>query len=191
MDASVLASIAKWPNVPDVYGWLSLTGRGQWRLRGEPIANRAINEFIGRNYAADGQGRWFFQNGPQRVYVALERAPWVVRVQPDGGLRTHTGLTPRALRAAALIDGASILLLTDLGAGSIDDRDVERFLAALEDERGRPVDDAALELALGSGQTLYVAGARCGLGEARVPLQTLSADALERAFGFVAVPTAD
>jgi hypothetical protein len=191
MDESVLAALAKWPNVPDVYGWLSLTARGQWRLRGEPIANPAIRDFIGRNYAADAQGRWYFQNGPQRVYVALERAPWVFRLQPDGGLRTFTGLAPRRLRAAALVDGASFVLLTDLGAGNVDDRDVERFLAALEDQQGRGLDDAALDRVLGGEQPLYVAGARCGLGDARVPLQRLAADELERAFGFVAVPAGD
>src|SRR5690606_15898587 len=35
MDPEVLAAIAKWPNVPAVYGWLGLTARGEWRLRGE------------------------------------------------------------------------------------------------------------------------------------------------------------
>jgi len=75
MDADVLAAIAKWPNVPAVYGWLLLTKRGEWRIRGEPIVNAAIGDFIGRNYAADDRGRWFLQNGPQRVYVDLELSP--------------------------------------------------------------------------------------------------------------------
>src|SRR5512137_2286300 len=123
MDSSVLASIARWPNVPDVYGWLSLTRRGQWRLRGEAIGNPAIREFIGRNYAADPQGRWYFQNGPQRDFVALELAPWVYRLHPGGPMRTFTGNAPRRLLGAALVDGANFAVLTELGAGSIDDRD--------------------------------------------------------------------
>ena len=49
MDESVVAALAKWPNVPAVFGLLALTGRGEWRLRGEPIANVAIRDFIGRN----------------------------------------------------------------------------------------------------------------------------------------------
>ena len=71
MDADVLAAIARWPNVPAVYGWLSLTARGEWRLRGERIENAAIRAFFDRNYAGDAQGCWYVQNGPQRVYVAL------------------------------------------------------------------------------------------------------------------------
>lgn len=188
MDASVVEAIAKWPDVPHVYGWLRLTARGEWRLRGEPVANAAIRGFIGRNYACDERGRWFFQNGPQRVYVELELAPWVYRLQPDGRLHTFTGLQPRQLHAAALIDGKALVLLTELGAGSIDDRDAERLVAALTDRRGRSLDDAALERALGGGPSLFVAAARLDLGEATVPLQRLSKQALAGAFGFDPAP---
>jgi len=188
MDDSVLAAIARWPDVPHVYGWLRLTARGQWQLRGEPIANAAMRDFIGRNYAGDECGRWFFQNGPQRVYVELELAPWVYRLQPDGRPSTFTGLQPRQLRAAALVDGKAFVLLTDLGAGSLDDRDAERLLAALSDSDGVPLDDAAMERALGDGQSLYVRAACLGLGDALVPLQLLAGDALAASFGFDPAP---
>ena len=188
MDQSVVEAIAKWPDVPHVYGWLALSARGQWRLRGESVANAAIRDFIGRNYACDERGRWFFQNGPQRVYVELELAPWIFRLQPDGRLRTFTGLQPRQLHAAALVDGQALVLRTDLGAGGVDVRDAERVLAALTDRRGRSLDDAALERALGGEQALYVAAARLGLGEAIVPLQRLSREALAGAFGFDPAP---
>ena len=61
MDDIVKAAIAKWPNVPAVFGWLSLNGRGNWRIKDDPIENEAINEFIGRNYMNDGCGNWFFR----------------------------------------------------------------------------------------------------------------------------------
>ena len=77
MDETVLAAMAKWPGVPHVHGWLALTARGQWRLGGEPIAHAALRGFIDRIYACDRRGRWFFQNGPQRVYVTLELAPFL------------------------------------------------------------------------------------------------------------------
>ena len=32
MDQSVLDAVKRWPNVPAVYGWLSLTARGEWKL---------------------------------------------------------------------------------------------------------------------------------------------------------------
>ncbi len=50
MDEIVMQAMAKWPNVPDVFGWLSLDQRGNWRLRGEAMTHRGATEFIGRNY---------------------------------------------------------------------------------------------------------------------------------------------
>jgi Protein of unknown function (DUF2946) len=187
MDASVLAALAKWPDVPAVYGWLSLTARGEWRLCGEPIGNAVVREFIGRNYAGDTRGRWYFQNGPQRVYVALELAPWVYRFHPDGRLRTFTGVMPRRLLGAALVDGARFALLTELGAGGIDDRDAEHFLGALVDAAGRPLDEAELELALGGGQA-NVDAVRAGLIGGVLSLQRVSAADLGAVFGFKREP---
>ncbi len=97
MDEIVSRSMLKWPDVPAVYGWLSLDRRGNWAIktaggRFERIANAAVREFIGRNYAADAGGRWYFQNGPQRVFVALDYTPWVYRLADAGeGILAHTG----------------------------------------------------------------------------------------------------
>ena len=77
MDDTVMRAMAKWPNVPNAYGWLALDARGRWLLKGERIGNAGVVEFIGRNYAPDDRGRWFFQNGPQRVFVTIEIAPWI------------------------------------------------------------------------------------------------------------------
>ena len=57
MDAVVAQAMARWPNVPAVYGWLSLDRRGNWLIKGERIANHALREFIARNYEADENGR--------------------------------------------------------------------------------------------------------------------------------------
>ena len=93
MDEQVLRSLVKWPNVPDCYGWLALDRRGQWRMRdeftqqnylpGQVIVHQALNEFISRNYARDTQGRYFFQNGPQRVFITLDATPWITRIIPS------------------------------------------------------------------------------------------------------------
>lgn len=92
MDDAVIQSQIKWPAVPNCFGWLALDRRGVWRMRddyaqtngllGEPIKHVALNAFISRNYACDTEGRYFFQNGPQRVFVDLEATPWVVRMMP-------------------------------------------------------------------------------------------------------------
>ena len=95
MDERVKQAMAKWPNVPSCTGWLALDRRGVWRMRdeaaqqtgaaGAPIRHAALNGFINRNYAADESGCWFFQNGPQRVYIELAYTPWVVRLQLENG----------------------------------------------------------------------------------------------------------
>ena len=101
MDDQVLQSLMKWPNVPDCYGWLALDRRGQWRMRdeftqvnnlpGQVIQHVALKEFITRNYACDEIGRYFFQNGPQRVFITLDATPWITRILPsDKGLNFIT-----------------------------------------------------------------------------------------------------
>jgi len=164
MDDIVRQAIAKWPNVPDCYGWLGLDARGNWYMRddraqaagsfagelpaGEPpdeVRQRAskgsrlqhdkLIDFIQRNYESDAQGRWFFQNGPQRVYVELESTPLVWRVgpAPDFAVTAHTGAAARVQRC--LMDEAGrVYLDTDLGVGLVHTLDVAS--AAEEVERG-------------------------------------------------------
>jgi hypothetical protein len=189
MDASVLAAIARWPNVPDVYGWLSLTARGQWRLRGEAIGNAAIRDFIGRNYSHDERGCWCFQNGPQRVYVALELTPWVYRWHDGGGPVSHTGVRPRELRAAALLDDGRLVLATELGAGVIDDRDAPAMLPALAADGGARLDDALLERWLAGGVEATLTASVLGLSGAAVAVERLDAGRLGSRFGFVRDPS--
>ena len=125
MDEIVVRSLAKWPNVPAVYGWLDLDRRGNWLIKGERIGNLALREFIARNYAADEQGRWFFQNGPQRVYVRLAYTPFVVHYEGDA-LVDHCG--KRFTPTEVLQDEEGSVLIA--GEGSIallDDRDLERY----------------------------------------------------------------
>jgi hypothetical protein len=195
MDPEVLAAIARWPNVPAVFGWLSLTARGEWRLRGERIANAAIRAFIDRNYAGDERGRWFFQNGPQRVFVALAVTPWVLRVQPDGSVATHTGEQPRELRAAALLDDGRFVLDTERGAGLVDDRDGASFVRTITDRRGLPLDDRALERWLEqpdkTDRVSFVSAQRLGLAGLPVPIERLATGALAARFGFVPQPSAE
>lgn len=157
MDDIVKAAMAKWPNVPHCLGWLGLDARGQWYMRddrvqaigpfaalpGEDVAaskgsllrHDKLIEFIHRNYAADEHGQWFFQNGPQRVYVELEAAPFVWRLSPGGRVCSHTG-GEVARVAAVLVDEAGRLYLdTDVGFGLVHTADM--LLAADQVEAGR------------------------------------------------------
>lgn len=124
MDEIVARSIARWPNVPAVYGWLSLDRRGQWRIKGERIANPALREFISRNYECDAEGRWYFQNGPQRVYVDLDYTPLVVHFDGEA-LQDHCGRPFRG-QTAYLDDEGSVLVAGEGTIALLDDRDLAR-----------------------------------------------------------------
>ncbi|WP_168929207.1 DUF2946 family protein [Crenobacter intestini] len=128
MDAMVLAAMAKWPDVPAVYGFLALDARGRWWLTGERVGNAALTDFLARNYALDTAGRAYVQNGPQQVFVACARAPRVIRREagawraaPDGvtGSVDALWLTPEGELYAsfagslALIDDRELLPLVD------------------------------------------------------------------------------
>ena len=139
MDEIVARAMQKWPNLPQVFGWLRLDRRGNWLVKSrsggfERIGNKAVNEFIGRNYASDAAGRWYFQNGPQRVFVALDYTPWVYRLA-DGGtcLLAHNGMVANHLQYLILDEAGAMLAVSELGVGVISDRDlaplVERLAA--------------------------------------------------------------
>jgi hypothetical protein len=125
MDELVARSTAKWPDVPAVYGWLGLDRRGQWRIKGERVTHRGLREFIARNYQPDAQGRWYFQNGPQRVFVTLAYTPLVLHYE-DERLVDHCG---RVVEPAGMYldDEGSVLIEGGTAIGLLDDRDLERF----------------------------------------------------------------
>ena len=125
MDEIVARSLAKWPNVPAVYGWLELDRRGNWLIKGSRITNQALRDFIARNYESDAHGRWFFQNGPQRVYVKLAYTPLVVHYEGER-LVDHCG-RPFASKNVFQDDEGSVLIEGDRGVALLDDRDLERF----------------------------------------------------------------
>jgi hypothetical protein len=192
MDEIVKQAMAKWPNVPHCYGWLALDARGNWRMRdeaaqrndapGDKLANAALVGFINRNYAHDDKGNWYFQNGPQRVYVNLEATPFIARTDPAQGFVLQTGqaLTPEA---AFMTEAGALILQAGEIVAQLDDRDVAQVLACMELD-GRPasveailawLEDDAAELALVTG-------------DRRVRVERLSAEALPRRFGYVQAP---
>lgn len=128
MDETVLRSMAKWPDVPDVYGWLSLDRRGNWLIKGERIGNQAFREFIGRNYQPDERGCWFFQNGPQCVYVSLAYTPLVAHHEGQA-LIDQCG---RQFESQQLFldEEGSVLVQGATGIALLDDRDLERYSEA-------------------------------------------------------------
>lgn len=147
MDEIVRRAMVRWPDAPDVYGWLRLDARGNWRLKSpatqtfDLIGNTALREFIGRNYLGDERGRWFFQNGPQRVFVGLERAPLVFRIEGKA-LVDHCGRRVDRLDGLWLDEDQNVYGASEHGPGSLDDRDLMSFSDGLADVTG--VADSAL-----------------------------------------------
>lgn len=162
MDEIVKAALKKWPNVPHCYGWLALDARGDWYMRderiqaagpfpqvkGSRINHEKLREFIERNYASDEAGCWFFQNGPQRVYLQLEATPWIWRLGGEAAAVTITSHTGRdAQFESAWVDEAGRLYLaTDLGLGLVHTMDMELAANAVETGAWSPRDCTAAEL---------------------------------------------
>ncbi len=159
MDDIVKAAMAKWPNVPNCFGWLGLDSRGQWFMRddrvqaagsfqearGSLLRHEKLVDFIHRNYAADESGQWYFQNGPQRVYVELEITPWIWRLQPDGQVLSHTGLVAE-VQTCLLDESGHLYLVTDLGLGLVHSADMALAAEAVEAGRWKPQEVPAADL---------------------------------------------
>jgi len=141
MDEMVRLAMAKWPDVPAAFGWLTLDRRGSWLIRDERIINPLLIEFINRNYGHDRSGRWFFQNGPQRVFVRLAYAPWVLRTSAGDQLITHTGRLVEQINRAWIDDTGVVLFETEHGPATLDDRDIEAASARFVDDSGSPPEE--------------------------------------------------
>jgi hypothetical protein len=195
MDDIVKQAMAKWPNVPHCYGWLTLDARGNWRMRdeaaqqadsaGDKLNNATLVGFINRNYAHDDAGRWYFQNGPQRVYVNLEATPYIARTDPAQGLVLQTGAALATIERLYLTEvGVAIVQAADIVA-QVDDRDVAQLFEAME-LNGQPAGDEALLRWLDDGAGALTLRWR---GQA-VPVERIARDTLPERFGFVRTPTA-
>jgi len=192
MDEIVVRGMAKWPNVPAVYGWLSLDRRGNWLIKGERIGNPLVSEFIGRNYARDERGCWYFQNGPQRVFVNLQYTPLVLRiVGPENAplaLSTHTGKPVASLAGAWIDENGAVLLESEHGPGTIHDRDLERLLPYLIDANGNPLPEAVLDELMELAQQEKPVPLWLKYRDSSLKVEAIASRDVPRRFGFVAQP---
>jgi hypothetical protein len=198
MDEIVKQAMAKWPNVPHCFGWLALDARGQWRMRderaqalglpGETIRNAALLGFINRNYVSDDKGRWYFQNGPQRVYVSLELAPYIAHTDPVQGFVLHTGEAMTVVDDVWMTADGRMILQGESRTAAVDDRDLAECIAMLRLD-GQPATDDDILAWLGNADdarqlTLHQPSRD-------IPVQRIDGEALASRFGFVAIPQPD
>lgn len=196
MDPLVMQAIAKWPNVPHCYGWLALDARGDWRMRdeqaqaeklpGDRITNEALINFIHRNYACDERGCWYFQNGPQRVYVTLDITPFIARTDPARGFILHTGEPVPAIDSAWMTPDGELIIVQAGVPAAVDNRDIAQCLPLLRLDGAKASDEAVTEWLSGSDEKN--GRMTMQLGSAAVPVGRVARNALAARFGFVTEP---
>ena len=92
---------------------------------------KALVAFIERNYLCDERGAWYFQNGPQKVFVALAYAPWIVRLHQRAFCTTSR--QPFTLQACYADDNGNVVLsgtvdgVDGTQAALLHDHDLETF----------------------------------------------------------------
>ena len=172
MDDIVRQAMAKWPNVPHCHGWLGLDARGNWYLRdaeaqalgafasgvpgarGSLLRLEKLIDFIHRNYEADARGCWYFQNGPQRVYVELEVAPLIWRLDADGTAVAHTGERAANVRDCLVDECGRVYLLAARGLGLVHSLDVAIAAQQIDHGRWTPREVRAADLPAAHGFVL-------------------------------------
>ena len=194
MDDIVKQALAKWPNVPHCYGWLALDARGAWRMRderaqhlglaGDKLTQPALLGFINRNYAADQRGCWYFQNGPQRVYLNLEATPYIARTDPQQGLVLHTGEAVEAIDHAFLTGSGELIGQSGAKVAQLDDRDGAQLMQMLDID-GEPASDEALMAWLEGG----TGGLALRYRGQRVPVERVERGDVATRFHFTRLPS--
>ena len=203
MDEQVLRSLIKWPNVPHCFGWLALDRRGQWRMRdefvqanqlpGNVIHHTTLNEFISRNYAHDSLGRFFFQNGPQRVFVTLDATPFIARIFPsESGSQLLTQCGAEIKPQGALSDEKGNIYITGLFQQSLSDQiDGEVFTEA-ESLSVALLHDHDLDLFSDQSKLMEDACSFRGSWQWKgnqLPIEPIHSSELANRFNFIKVPS--
>lgn len=155
-------------------------------LAGERIHHRGLIEFIARNYSHDEQGRWFFQNGPQRVYVNLSATPHIAHRTVDGELQLHTGEALGNIEQVYLTEDGQLAFQTVHHIAQLDDRDLSHYLPFMQINNAPANDDALLAWIEGGDAQLEFA-----LGQKRWPIQRTTIAQLANQIPFIQIPTAE
>jgi hypothetical protein len=195
MDDIVKQAMAKWPNAPHCYGWLALDARGGWRMRdeaaqqagaaGDKLTNPALLGFINRNYGHDERGNWYFQNGPQRVYVNLEATPFIARTDPQQGLVLQTGQALAQIERVYLSNAGAVLFQAGEVVAQLDDRDVAQVLGKLQLDGQAASDDAVMAwLESGAGKLTLPWNGKM------LEVERIQSNDLQQRFGFNRLPSA-
>ena len=146
--------------------------------------NPALVGFINRNYGHDERGNWYFQNGPQRVYVNLEATPFIARTDPQQGLVLQTGQALTDIERVFLSDAGAVLFQAGDSVAQLDDRDVAQVLSKLELDGQAASDEAVMAwLESGAGKLTLPWNGK------RFDVERIEAADLPQRFNFNQLPT--
>jgi hypothetical protein len=194
MDERVKQAMAKWPNVPHCYGWLALDAQGKFRMRdeaaqaahllGDVIRHASLLNFIYQNYESDTRGAWYFQNGPQRVYVELETTPFIVHTDPEQGFVLHDRTPVHEIDQIFMTNDGRLIVQANQKTAMLDNRDLAHCVPLLRMEGLSVADDDMLNWLSEPKQLLQI--------ELRDELKTvewIDSHHLQSRFGFIAHPS--
>ena len=194
MDELVKQSLTKWPNVPHCYGWLALEARGAFRMRdeaaqaahqqGDIIRHESLLAFIYRNYDCDNRGAWYFQNGPQRVYVELESTPFIARTDPELGFVLHDRTPVHEIDQVFMTNAGQLIIQSEQKIAMLDNHDLAPCLSMLHLKDQAIADDDLLVWLSAPNQSLQMK-----LGQEFKNVEWVASNQLENRFGFIAHPS--
>jgi hypothetical protein len=193
MDELVKQSLTKWPNVPHCYGWLALDARGAFRMRdevaqaahqqGDIIRYESLLAFIYRNYDRDSRGAWYFQSGPQRVYVELESTPFIARTDPELGFVLHDRTPVHEVNQVFMTNTGQLIIQSHQKIAMLDPNDLAQCLSMLSINGHSVADDDLLNWLSTPNQPLQIK-----LGQAFKNVEWVASNQLENRFRFIAHP---
>jgi hypothetical protein len=151
---------------------------------GDIIRHESLLAFIYRNYDCDTRGAWYFQNGPQRVYVELEATPFIARTDPELGFVLHDRTPVREIDQIYMTDAGQLIIQSRQKIAMLDPSDLAHCLAMLYVEDHAIADDDLLTWLSAPNQPLQIK-----LGQLLKSVEWIDSNQLQKRFGFITHPS--
>jgi hypothetical protein len=163
------------------------------QLAGSVIQHTTLNEFISRNYACDSLGRYFFQNGPQRVFITLDATPFIVRIIPtENGPQLLTQCGTEIKPQGALSDEKGNIYITGFMPQSLSEQIESAVFTKTESLSVALLHDHDLDLFSDQSKVLEDACSFRGSWQWKgkdLPLEPIHSTELSQRFHFIKVPS--
>ncbi len=151
---------------------------------GDIIRHESLLAFIYRNYDCDPRGAWYFQNGPQRVYVELESTPFIARTDPELGFVLHDRTPVRDIDFVFMTDTGQLIIQSRQKIAMLDPNDLAHCLTTLYMDDHAIADDELLKWLSTPNQSLQMK-----LGQQFIRVEWVDSNQLENRFSFIAHPS--